>query len=114
MVQGQDQAVTKQPLKYPDWPADAPDKDPNGWVHSIAVVDGQVCDFQLHQPISVLSLEKNNQPDPCKGYMRTIRRGWRLRPCSRPGTGCKGTCVATSVGTCRDVAGRKRKAGGQW
>ena len=83
---------TKQPLKYPDWPADAPANDTAGWVHSIAVVDGQVCDFQMRQPISALWLEKNNQPDPRKGYMRTIRKAWRLRKCTRPGTGCKGAC----------------------
>ena len=75
---------TKQPRKYPDWPVDAPASDPAGWVHSIAVVDGQVCDFQARQPISALSIEKNNQPDPRKGYMRTIRRVWRLHQCSRP------------------------------
>ena len=45
---------TRQILKYPDWPADAPAKDTTGWVHSIAVVDGRVRDFQTHQPISAL------------------------------------------------------------
>ena len=57
---------TKQIRKYPDWPADAPAKDTTGWVHSIAVVDGRVRDFQTHQPISALWLEKNNQPHPHK------------------------------------------------
>ena len=84
----------KQPLKYPEWPADAPAMDMTGWVHSIAIVDGHVCDFQTRQPLSALWLESNNQPHPRKGYMRTIRKVWKLHRCSRRGTGCKGACVA--------------------
>jgi hypothetical protein len=83
----------KQPLKYPDWPADAPAADTTGWVHSIAIVDGHVCDFQTRQPLSALWLESNNQPQPRKGYMRTIRKVWKLHRCSRTGTGCKGACI---------------------
>ena len=83
----------KQPLKYPDWPADTPAADTTGWVHSIAIVDGHVCDFQTRQPLSALWLESNNQPQPRKGYMRTIRKVWKLHRCSRRGTGCKGACI---------------------
>ena len=83
----------KQPLKYPDWPADAPAADTTGWVHSIAIVDGHVCDFQTRQPLSALWLESNNQPQPRKGLMRTIRKVWKLHRCSRTGTGCKGACI---------------------
>ena len=97
---------TKQPLKYSDWPADAPAKDTSGWVHSVAVVHGHVCDFQARQPISALWLEKNNQPDPHRGYMRTIRKVWRLDRCTRPGAGCKGACRSASA------VGRRRCGGG--
>ena len=62
----------KQPLKYPDWPADAPAADTTGWVHSIAIVDGHVCDFQTHTSLSALWLESNNQPQPRKGASISI------------------------------------------
>jgi hypothetical protein len=88
------QGKQKQKLKYPDWPADAPAVDPTGWVHSIAIVNGRVRDFDTCQPLSSLWLQANNQPLPHKGYMRTIRNVWRLHRCARPGTGCKGICFA--------------------
>ena len=86
----------KQPLKYPGWAADAPALDTAGWVHSIAVLDGHVCDFDARLPLSALWLEANNQPDPHRGYMRTIRKVWQLHRCSLPGTGCRGACVVKS------------------
>eukprot|EP00966_Prymnesium_polylepis_P183153 4244417-Prymnesium_polylepis.1 len=71
--------------------------DTTGWVHSIAIVDGHVCDFKTRQPLSALRLESNNQPQPRKGYMRTIRKIWRVYRCSRRGTGCKGACIGVGA-----------------
>jgi hypothetical protein len=87
----------KQPLKYPDWSADAPAVDTDGWVHSIAVVDGHVYDFQTRVPLSALWIEPNNQPNPHKGYMRTIRRVWQIYRCSQLDKGCKGGCIRIAM-----------------
>jgi len=79
-------------LKYPDYPANAPAISTDGWVHSIAIVDGRVRDFHLNEPLSSLWLQGDNQPNRNKGYMRSIRKVWRVFKCTQPGTGCKGKC----------------------
>lgn len=84
-----------EPLKYPDEPADGPSSSDEGWVHSIAVTDGRVCDEYIeHEPVveslSSLWLGNDNRPDPNKGYMRSVRKVWRVFRCCQPGTSCKG------------------------
>ena len=71
----------KQQLKYPSFSAMAPYEDPNDWMHSIAVVDGKVLDANNTVPISSLWIKANNQPDPKKGYMRSIRKVYRVHKC---------------------------------
>ena len=83
----------KQPLKYPKDPVDGPVVDPSKWIHSIAIVNGTVFDPPLKEPLSSLSLRDDNQPDPKKGYMRSIHRVYRVTKCSNPGTGCRGACA---------------------
>ena len=83
----------KQPLKYPAEPANAPAVDSTGWVHSIAIVDGRMHDHSHDNALSCLWLRVDNQPKPDKGYMRTIRKVWRVYRCTHHlGTGCKGKC----------------------
>ena len=82
----------RQPLKYPTEDEDAPATEP-GWVHSIVVKDGSLYDFDANFPISCLWLDGNNQPDPYHGYMRTIRKVWRVYKCADGKPGCKGKCV---------------------
>ena len=77
--------------KYPEYPADAPHTDPTPWVHSIAVIDGVIHDFTLRTSARYLWLDENGQPDPARGYMRTIRRIYRLTKCTG-GHDCKGAC----------------------
>ena len=69
---------TKQPLKYPGYEVMAPHADPVAWLHSVAVVDGRVIDFHNNLPLSTLHLTKTGQPDPAKGYMRTIREVYNV------------------------------------
>ena len=84
------------------YPANAPHDNPDEWIHSIAVTDGSVQDFTRKESLAALWLQANNQPKPEKGYMRTIRKVWRVYKCVHPGTGCKGDCAAS----------RKRSDGG--
>lgn len=80
----------KKPMKYPDYSKNAPAHDPAAWMHSIAVKGNKVIDFELVEPVAKsLHLRMNNQPDPKKGYMRSIRKVYRLRKCIG-GVGCKG------------------------
>lgn len=81
-----------QRLKYPDYPADAPSAQGESWQHSIAVIDGELHDFSLREPISSLWLGTNHQPDRHKGYMRSIRKVWRVHKCSSNDKACKGKC----------------------
>ena len=87
---------------HPGYPANAPHDNPDEWIHSIAVTDGSVQDFDRKESLAALWLQANNQPKPEKGYMRTIRKVWRVYKCVHPGTGCKGDCAAS----------RKRSGGG--
>ena len=81
-----------QELKYPSSAADAPRQSTVGWHHAIAIVDGKMQDHDVTVPISSLWLRANNQPDRTRGYMRTIRKVYRIFPCARPGSDCRGTC----------------------
>ena len=81
-----------QRLKYPDYPADAPSTQGESWQHSIAVIDGELHDFPLREPISSLWLGGNHQPDRRKGYMRSISKVWRVHKCSSGDKACKGKC----------------------
>lgn len=83
-------------LKYPNEPINGPVVSPEKWSHSIAIVDGCIRDGGVYAPLSSLFLGTNNQPNPSKGYMRSIRKVWRVFPCGNPGTGCKGKCGACS------------------
>lgn len=83
----------KQPLKYPDYPANAPAVDSAGWVHSIAVINGRVIDHSVNESLAALWLGSDNQPNPKKGYMRSIRKVLRMTKCCKPDTGCRGECV---------------------
>ena len=96
----------KRKWKYAGHTADEPHENPTAWLHSIAVVNSRFHEETVSgsgdtttesYPLSSLWLQDNNQPDPRKGYMRTIRRVWRLRKCTAPpGSNCKGmpTCLA--------------------
>ena len=89
--------VKPQPLKYPGWPADAPHGSAAGWMHTVAIVDGRLRDFDASMRLTAehpLWLRKDNQPDREKGWLRSIRAVWRVFPCSRPGDGCRGECAA--------------------
>ena len=84
---------TKWITKYPGYSVNAPCKEPWKWVHSIAIVDGKVRDFcNPELEIQSLRILKNNQPNSKMGYMRTIRKVWRVYKCNKPGVGCKGKC----------------------
>jgi hypothetical protein len=83
----------KARIKYPDYPADAPATSAAGWVHSIAIIDGHVRDGGVDELLSSLWIRADNRPDPGKGYMRSIRKVWRVSKCSRPDSGCRGACV---------------------
>jgi hypothetical protein len=93
-----------EPLKYPNEPANGPAISSVGWVHSIAIVDGRVHDHERNEPLTHLWLGANNQPNPDKGYMRSIRKVWRVFPCGKPGTGCKGKCGAMHHATSSTIA----------
>ena len=82
-----------QELKYPQYEANAPAVDPAGWIHAIAIVNGRIHDHQIHEANASLWLGADNQPDPAKGYMRSIRKVWRVTKCSKPLTKCKGACI---------------------
>ena len=73
--------------------ADAPAVNPAQWVHSIAVTNGVVNDFTREESVAALWLQSNNQPHPENGYMRTIRKVYRVYKCTCPGAGCKGSCL---------------------
>lgn len=83
----------KQQLKYPNYHANAPAVNSAGWIHSIAIVDGRVLDHHINEVLSSLWLRADNQPNPDKGYMRSIRKVWRVTKCCNPGTGCRGACI---------------------
>ena len=87
----------KQPLKYPEFQADAPVVDNTDWMHSIAVVDGRVLDHDVNESLASLWLGADNQPNTKKGYMRSIRKVWRVTKCCHPGTGCRGECVGARL-----------------
>ena len=70
----------EQILKYADYSADAPFHSVAEWHHSIAIVDGKIRDFKKSFPIGSLWLQENNQPDPHKGYMHSLRRVYRVLP----------------------------------
>ena len=80
-------------IKYPDYPADAPATGAAGWVHSIAIIDGHVRDGLADELLSSLWIRADNRPDPEKGYMRSVRKVWRVSKCRSPGSGCRGMCV---------------------
>ena len=82
-----------QPLKYPDYPANAPSISTEGWHHTVAIVDGKMHDHDVSEPLSSLWLRDDNQPDRDKGFLRSIRKVWRIYRCSRPGSGCRGKCA---------------------
>ena len=96
----------KRKWTYAGHTADEPHENPTAWLHSIAVVNSRFHEETVSgsgdtttesYPLSSLWLQDNNQPDPRTGYMRTIRRVWRLRKCTAPpGSNCKGmaTCLA--------------------
>jgi hypothetical protein len=85
----------KQPLKYPEFEADAPAVDNADWVHSIAIVNGRVLDHDVNESLASLWLGADNQPNPKKGYFRSIRKVWRISKCCNPGAGCRGACIDT-------------------
>ena len=88
--------VRLQPLKYPDWSADAPRLSSVDWHHSVAIVDGQLRDHATTMPLTSehpLWLRADNQPDRDKGWLRSIRKVWRIYPCTRPGSSCRGGCA---------------------
>ena len=81
-----------QQLKYPGDPINVTvDQQANNWNHTIAVVDGKLLDFEVTEPLSSLWLRQDNQPDPERGYMRTIRKVWRVYKCCA-GADLKGVC----------------------
>mgnify|MGYP007125161324 CR=1 FL=1 len=88
--------VTRQPLKYPDEPADGPSRSTDGWHHTVAIVGGQLHDHAVAMRLTSehpLWLRNDNQPDRERGWLRSIRKVWRLSPCNRPGGGCRGECA---------------------
>ena len=88
--------VKPQQLKYPAWSADAPRLSDVGWHHTVAIVDGQLRDHATTMPLTSehpLWLRADNQPHREYGWLRSIRRVWRLSPCGRPGSGCRGECA---------------------
>ena len=87
----------KQRLKYPQSPANAPALDQNSWAHSIAIVDGFMHDHYVTEDISSLWLQSDNQPNPAKGYMRSIRKVWRVTRCENPNGVCRGACTGATA-----------------
>jgi hypothetical protein len=85
-----------QPLKYPDEPANGPSISTAGWHHTIAAIDGKLRDHDAIEPLASLWLRDDNQPDRDKGWLRLIRKVWRIYPCTRPGAGCRGECKCLS------------------
>ena len=70
-------------------------------MHSIAVVDGKVLDANKTVPISSLWIKANNQPDPKKGYMRSIRKVYRVHKCKCQPFGKGTTAISAFEGqTC--------------
>ena len=50
-----------------------------GWHHLIAISNGNLLDFDKKYSVNeAMWLGDDNQPDPTKGYMRTIRKVWRI------------------------------------
>ena len=82
----------KKQKKHADYSVTAPATVPNEWVHTIGVIDGKIRDWGKTEPLSYLWLANNNQPNPKKGYMRTIRKVYRVYKCANPGGCCKGEC----------------------
>ena len=88
--------IKPQPLKYPEFPADAPSTSTEGWHHTVATHDGQLYDHDTTMPLTSehpLWLRDDNQPDRDKGWLRSIRKVWRISKCTRPDTGCRGECA---------------------
>ena len=83
----------RQKLKYPGYKANAPAVDAAGWVHSVAIMNGRLLDHGANESLASLWLGPKNQPNPHKGYMRSIRKVWRVTKCCHPGTGCRGECI---------------------
>ena len=85
----------RQKLKYPGYNATAPAVDAAGWVHSVAIMNGRLLDHGANESLASLWLGSKNQPNPHKGYMRSIRKVWRMTKCCNHGTGCRGECVGS-------------------
>lgn len=69
----------------------------SGWIHLIAISNGNLLDFDLVEdrrrdrsgggPATVKAamwLRDDNQPDPAKGYMRTVLKVWRITKKAAP------------------------------
>ena len=89
-------------LKYDGYTEDAPTDPEQNWHHTVAVINGQMLDFDAKfSGKEAMWLRDNNQPDPDKGYMRTTRKVWRVSKCVASEHGC--------TGGCEGKRGRKRK-----
>ena len=50
-----------------------------GWHHLIAISNGNLLDFDsMYSVREAMWLGEDNQPDPNRSYMRTIRKVWRI------------------------------------
>jgi hypothetical protein len=99
-----DGTLNKWFLEGADWvnvdpqdPSD-PATDPARWRHSVAAVDGVLCE-QCDDRIDVSWLwlgasgaPHPNQPDPERGYLRKVKKAFRLVRCSG-GPECRGACM---------------------
>ena len=101
--------AVRQRLKYPDFPADAPSTDSAAWHHTVAIVNKRLVDHDVKEALSSLWLRPDNEPDPRRGYLRTLRKVWRLSKCSAADpASCKGSCCGGG-----GKAARKRPRGSQ-
>lgn len=91
-----------QPLKYPGFAPNAPGISSVGWHHTVAIIDGKLRDHHVVEPLSSLWLRPTNRPDRYLGYMRTIRKVWRVYKCEAVASfapRCKGECCALGFNT---------------